>query len=132
MIGAAGQLLLVLLALAVVIAMILGAAWLARRYGGASMLGGSTRMRTLAMLHVGQRERVVLLEVQGVQLLLGVAAGSVRRLHSFPTATLPDGAAPGAEHDAASAGEQDLPAQPLDLKSAFALVLKRALGRQAP
>lgn len=126
MIEVIGQLLLVLLALAAVIGMIFGAAWLARCYGGVGLLGSSTRMRTLAVTNVGQRERVVLLEVHGVQLLLGVAAGSVRTLHEFPPGSFPvdpvtpvDGTAP------ATGG-------PMPFKDALAIAMKRALGQERP
>ena len=126
MIEVIGQLLLVLLALAAVIGMIFGAAWLARRYGGVGMLGASTRMRTLAVTNVGQRERVVLLEVHGVQLLLGVAAGSVRTLREFPPGSFPVEPASPAEGDATSAGG------PMPFKDALAIAVKRALGQERP
>jgi len=49
------------------------------RIGG----GAGSALRVLASASVGQRERVVLLEVGEEQLLIGVAPGSVRALHTL-------------------------------------------------
>lgn len=68
--------------LCVVVAAIFGCAWLAKRFGGVARLT-TQRIRTVAATSVGTRERVVLIEVNGVQLLLGVAPGSVRAIHQF-------------------------------------------------
>jgi flagellar protein FliO/FliZ len=91
--GAAG-LLQAGLGLAFVVAMIFGCAWLARRFG--LQAGGSGRLlKVVSSAMVGQRERVVVVEVGGQWLVLGVAAGQVRALHSMPAQALPDaGAAP--------------------------------------
>ena len=77
-----GQLFTVAASLCVVVAAIFAAAWLARRFGVAGRITGG-RLRTLAATNVGGRERVVLLEVNGVQVLIGVAPGNVRTLHTF-------------------------------------------------
>lgn len=45
--------------------------------------GKSAVMRVIGSLRVGTREKVVLLEVGGRQLLVGVAGNSVRTLHCF-------------------------------------------------
>jgi flagellar protein FliO/FliZ len=129
MIDVIGQLLLVLLALAAVIGMIFGAAWLAKRYGAAGMLGATARMRTLAVTNVGQRERVVLLEVNGVQLLLGVSAGSVRTLREFPAGSFVADAVGSAGSVGATTGEVPAPAAGMPFKDALAIAVKRALGQ---
>jgi flagellar protein FliO/FliZ len=86
--GAAG-LLQAGLGLAFVVAMIFGCAWLARRFG--LQAGGSGRLlKVVSSAMVGQRERVVVVEVGGQWLVLGVAAGQVRALHSMPAQTVPD------------------------------------------
>ena len=126
MIDAIGQLLLVLLALAAVIGMIFGAAWLAKRYGAVGMLGATARMRTLAVTNVGQRERVVLLEVNGVQLLLGVSAGSVRTLREFPPGSF---AVEGTGSADPTAVGLPAPAAGMPFKDALAIAVKRALGQ---
>jgi flagellar protein FliO/FliZ len=70
------------LALLLVIALVLGAAWLLRRLTGAQT-GNTQRMQVLAQLSLGTRERAVLVRVGGQDLLIGVAAGNVRTLHAF-------------------------------------------------
>ncbi|MDX1589313.1 MAG: flagellar biosynthetic protein FliO [Oleiphilaceae bacterium] len=70
------------LGLLVVVAAILLCAWLARRVQG--LQGVNTQaMKVVAVLSVGQRERVVLVDVAGQQILLGITPQSVRTLHVF-------------------------------------------------
>lgn len=64
----------------VVLGLILTLAWVARRLGMAP-LGGSGPIRLLGGLSVGTRERILLIEVEGTRLLLGVAPGRVQTLH---------------------------------------------------
>jgi len=76
----AERLLEMVLGLGLVLALIVLAAWLMRRVlrMQPSVNG---RMRILAALSLGTRERVVLLQVGGRQLLLGVAPGRIETLH---------------------------------------------------
>jgi flagellar biosynthetic protein FliO len=90
---AATNLLQVLLALVLVLALIVGMAWLMRRMGGLTQVGGGV-VRVLGGVPVGQRERVVLIQVGGKQLLLGVAPGRVQTLHVLDE---PISMAPGAD-----------------------------------
>ncbi len=76
----ATSLLQVLLALVLVLFLIVGMAWLMRRIGGLTQVGGGV-VRVLGGVPVGQRERVVLIQVGSRQLLLGVAPGRVQTLH---------------------------------------------------
>ena len=82
--------------LIVVVGMILVLAWMLRRM---NRIQGSVqgRMRILAGLPLGSRERVVLLQVGDEQILLGVAPGRVSRLHvmEHPLETKPETAEPG-------------------------------------
>ncbi len=73
------SLLQVLLSLALVLALIVGAAWLTRRLGGGA-LGASRHLRVVGGVMVGQKERVVIVEQGGQWLVLGVTAGSVTLL----------------------------------------------------
>ncbi|HKJ76808.1 MAG TPA: flagellar biosynthetic protein FliO, partial [Gammaproteobacteria bacterium] len=75
-----GSIAQVMVALLVVLALILGMAWLLRRVGGIQR-GGSGAIRVLGGMSMGQRERVVLVQVGETQLLLGVAPGRVQTLH---------------------------------------------------
>lgn len=72
-----------LLALGVVVALILFLAFLLRKLPGAGLkpLSG---LRVVASLAVGPRERVVVVDCAGQQLLLGVTAHSVNLLHALP------------------------------------------------
>jgi flagellar protein FliO/FliZ len=83
----AGSLAQSLLGLAIVLAMIAGAAWVLKRL--AVQPGGATgAIRVIAGAAVGQRERVVLVEVGGTWLVVGVAPGQVCALHTMPKAEL--------------------------------------------
>lgn len=84
----AGALVQPLLALGVVVAAILAAAWVIKRLQGAPT-GTSALVRPLAAVPVGPRERIVLVEVQDTWLVLGVAQGGVTMLHSMPRSETP-------------------------------------------
>lgn len=75
-------------ALLFVVGLILALAWLARRMPGVA--GSSNRaLRVVASLSLGPREKVVVVDVGGQQLLLGVGAGGTRALHTL-AAPLPE------------------------------------------
>ena len=76
----AGNLIQTTLGLMVILAVIAGAAWLAKRFGNFKV-GAQGRMKIIGGLSLGTRERVVLLEVGNQQLLLGVAPGRIQTLH---------------------------------------------------
>ena len=85
--------------LLLVLAVIGAAAWLLKRI--AANPGAATgTLKVIAGAAVGQRERVVLVEIGGTWLVLGVAPGQVRTLHTLPKASA--GELPG----------NDLPAPP--------------------
>jgi len=69
------------LGLGVVVLAILGLGWLLRRTGAGVAGGVAGQLRLLGGLSVGNRERVVLVQVGERQLLLGVAPGRVQTLH---------------------------------------------------
>lgn len=79
----AGSALQVVLALAVVLAAIAAAAWLVRRVSVRPGIAGDA-LRMVGGIAVGQRERVVVIDVDGTWLILGVAPGRVNALHSMP------------------------------------------------
>jgi flagellar protein FliO/FliZ len=66
--------------LVLVLALLFGLAWLAKRFGLQRPMGGGN-VRIIGSASVGQRERVVVVEVAGDWIVLGVAPGQVRSLH---------------------------------------------------
>jgi len=76
----AGNLLQLSFGLLVVLAAIIGSAWLLRRYGRLQS-GVDGALRIIGGLSMGPRERVVLVQVGKQQLLLGVAPGRIQTLH---------------------------------------------------
>ena len=74
--------------LAVVLAAIAGAAWLARRIG-VTPSSATGLIRLVSSQSVGPKERVVVVEVSGQWLVLGVAPGRVSSLASVPRQELP-------------------------------------------
>ncbi len=86
----------VVIGLATVLAVIGAIAWLLRRFSG--LRGNrSGLIQIVGGAAVGQRERIVLVEVGGIWLLVGVAPGQVRTLHTMPkseAAAAPDAPAP--------------------------------------
>ena len=107
----AGSLLQATLGLALVLALILAIAWIAKRITPGAMRGGHLPLTIVASQAVGQRERVVVVEVADQWLVLGVAPGRVSALSSLPKAVI---AAP-----------------PATSTAPFAAALSRALGRRA-
>ncbi|OQS47855.1 flagellar biosynthetic protein FliO [Chromobacterium violaceum] len=82
------SLLQVILGLAVVLGVIVGVAWLFKRLSG-GMLGGAGRVRVVGGTMVGQKERVVIVELEGEWLVLGVTPQQVNLLSKMPR---PEGA----------------------------------------
>jgi len=78
-----GSVLQVLLGLAVVLGMVFVAARMIRRINP-NVASGSSALRIVAGIAVGSRERVLLLEVNGTWLVVGVAPGRVSQIHSMP------------------------------------------------
>lgn len=76
----------VTLSLLLVLGAVFVAAWLLRRMRGLQRSRSAEGLAVVAEIAVGQRERVVLLEVAGERVLVGVAPGSVRALKSWPAA----------------------------------------------
>ncbi|MBI1283529.1 MAG: flagellar biosynthetic protein FliO [Thiobacillus sp.] len=76
------SLLTVLLSLALILGGFVAVAWFARRY--LPGMGTQGAVKVVGATAVGTRERVVVVEVDGTWLLLGVGGGNVRLLHSLP------------------------------------------------
>ncbi len=72
----------VILSLFLIVALILVAAWVFKRFGQFQSIPHH-ELKMLASLSTGQRERIVLLQVGEKQLLVGVTQGSIRTLHEL-------------------------------------------------
>ncbi|MBN4664800.1 flagellar biosynthetic protein FliO [Pandoraea nosoerga] len=81
------------LGLVLVLALLFGLAWLAKRFGLQRPMG-SGNVRIVGSAAVGQRERVVVVEVAGDWVVLGVAPGQVRSLHVIDAERVADLPAP--------------------------------------
>lgn len=78
-----GAVLQTLFALVVVIGLVFGCAWLARRVGWQNASRGGA-LKVVTSVAVGGKERATIVEVGGTWLVLGVAPGNVRLLHTLP------------------------------------------------
>ncbi|WP_198088185.1 flagellar biosynthetic protein FliO [Variovorax sp. E3] len=79
----AGGLLQAGFGMALVVGLIFLCAWLARRFG-LQRLGGGQHVKVVSSAMVGQRERVVVVEVADTWLVLGVTSSQVNMLHTLP------------------------------------------------
>lgn len=79
----AGSVAQVVFGLVAVLALVIAVAWLLKRFSGFAG-AGSGLIRVVGGAAVGQRERVVVVEIGATWLLLGVAPGQVRTLHTMP------------------------------------------------
>ncbi|MBU3694082.1 MAG: flagellar biosynthetic protein FliO [Rhodocyclaceae bacterium] len=83
-----GHLLLqTLLSLGLVVALLLGSLWLLRRFR-IGQSGPGSLLKVVASTAVGPRENVVVVELGEEWLVLGVAPGQVRLLHTCPRASV--------------------------------------------
>lgn len=78
----AGQIFDTFLGLILVLALMLGLAWLVKRYLHTPGVGKG-QIHVVGGVSLGPRERAVIVEVDGERLLLGVAQGQVRMLHKL-------------------------------------------------
>jgi flagellar protein FliO/FliZ len=78
----ASSMLTVLLSLVLILGGFVAVAWFARRY--LPGMGAQGAVKVVGTTAVGTRERVVVVEMDGTWLLLGVGGGNVRLLHTQP------------------------------------------------
>lgn len=79
----AGGMFQVLLGLVVVLGLMAGAAWLLKRMGVAGNVASNVA-RVVGGVNVGNRERVLVVEVADQWIVVGVAPGSVNALSTMP------------------------------------------------
>lgn len=90
----AGTYVQAMLALGLIVSLLLGTAWLARKVSGGRGFG-QAGMRVIGGLALGPRERIVLVEVADTWLVIGIVPGQIRTLHTLPKGdALPEGFAP--------------------------------------
>lgn len=80
--SAATQLLNVAFSLLLIVGLILALAWLLRRFGQGNFLNQQA-MKIVASMPLGTRERLLVVEVGGQQILLGVTSHQISTLHVF-------------------------------------------------
>ena len=90
-----GTMLQFALGLGAVLGLILAAGWVMKRTAIGKSAPGM--IKVIAGVAVGQRERVVIVEVADVRMVLGVAPGQVTTLHTIPLAD-------ARKHESAPAG----------------------------
>jgi len=83
-----GSILQVIFSLLLVSAAVVLVAWILKRINLPQHAAGNL-IKVQAAVAVGQRERIVLVEINDTWLVVGVAPGQVRTLHSMPKAELP-------------------------------------------
>lgn len=93
--------------LAVVVGLIFLFAFVARRFG-LQPSGSSRILKVVSSTMIGQRERVVVVEIGSSWLVLGVAAGQVNALHTMPAEKQTDVQAPLTHHFSSAAFSQKL------------------------
>lgn len=83
-------------ALLVIIGLLAGTAWFARKVSGGKGFGHGG-MKVIGGIALGPRERVVLIEAGDQWLVIGIVPGQIRTLHSMPRGQLAEPAegAPG-------------------------------------
>lgn len=79
-----------LLALLLIVGLLLGTAWMARKLSGGKAFG-QRGMNVVGGVALGPRERIVLVEVGDTWLVVGIVPGQIRTLHRMPKGSGPDG-----------------------------------------
>jgi|GEM_PF-431397 len=83
-----GSVLQVIVSLLLVLAAVVMVAWVLKRIN-LPQQGSGNALKVISGVAVGQRERVVLVEVNDTWLVVGVAPGQVNALHSMPKGSIP-------------------------------------------
>ncbi|MYM23972.1 flagellar biosynthetic protein FliO [Duganella sp. FT135W] len=82
--SAGGSLLQTSLALLFVIGLMLGLAWLTKRFGPKSFSGGNSNVKLVGSLSVGTRERILVIEVGEQWIVVGASPGRMNALATMP------------------------------------------------
>lgn len=87
-----GSVLQIIFSLLLVLGAVVAVAWIMKRIN-LPQHGAASLLKVISGVAVGPRERVVLMEVNDTWLIVGVAPGQVRTLHTMPKGTVPSGSA---------------------------------------
>ncbi len=82
-----GSFLQAFLGLLIIVALLVGTAWFARKLTGGRGFGQGG-MRVVGGIAIGPRERIVLVEVGEHWLVIGIVPGQIRKLHTLPKGEL--------------------------------------------
>jgi flagellar protein FliO/FliZ len=96
--GSAASLMQVIFGLIVVLGLLAAALWALKRFGGMRMSAGAP-LKIVGGVSVGNRERVLVLEIGEQWLVVGVAPGRVSMLTSMPRGQQPGAAGPAQAPD---------------------------------
>lgn len=88
-IGSGRHLVSVTLALMGIVGLIFALSWFVKRFSHGGFTAGST-IKILSSMPLGTRERIVLIDAGGQQLLLGITATNINTLHVFDTPIVVD------------------------------------------
>jgi len=80
-----GNIAQIIFSLLLVLAAIVLVAWMLKRMNMAQQ-GHGNLLKVLGAVPIGQRERIVLVEIKDTWLVVGVGPGQIRTLHSLPKA----------------------------------------------
>ncbi len=69
--------------LLVVCAVLMGVVYLLKRVGKMQRLSGQGAVRVRGTYHLGPKEKMMLVDVEGIRLLLGVTPAGIQTLHTF-------------------------------------------------
>jgi flagellar protein FliO/FliZ len=91
-----GAVLQIATALALVVGLIFAAAWAMKRFG--RLPGAATdQLRLVGGIHLGQRERIVVVQAGEQRLVVGVTPGCIRTLHVMEAGEYQEGEAGGGQ-----------------------------------
>lgn len=115
-----GSIVQIIFSLLLVLAAIVLVAWLLKRMNLAQQ-GTAGHLKVIGGIAIGQRERVVLVEVDDTWLVVGVGPGQIRTLHTLakPAGVAPDttaGSTPIADHKFATLLSSVISRRPPDRK----------------
>jgi flagellar protein FliO/FliZ len=85
-----GSVMQIIFSLILVLGAVALVAWIMKRIN-LPQHGAASLLKVISGVAVGQRERIVLVEVNDTWLVVGIAPGQVRTLHTMPKGTIPAG-----------------------------------------